>query len=367
MKKKTIYLAILAVSTVFVSCTKTPVDASAAAAIITAWKDSVMGAIYNASSNNIAYGKADANGIFKIFLCNADGSNSRPLLYSAWQTNRHQWPEEWSADGQYLFCYVEKNNYALETGHTRIPDDAIPGYGGYTDIWAIKKDGSQAWQLTDLPNDYSHGIAHAAISTDGTLFTWSERTQAPNPFDLNLFAGGYVFRTATVDYLPVPAFSSIHSYEPGNLAASGEVESIAPDKTNMLLYSTFETKNIFNTPVYKLNLASGATTQLTTVSYAQSPTYTPNGKHIIFMTGRDCDIFPQQIQGSDWWIMNADGTNQKRLTYMNVKDHLQSVNKYRLAGSLSFLSDTSFLGGVMVSPLGLQGNTVKVNFSAFIK
>lgn len=47
---------------------------------------------------------------------------------------------------------------------------------------------------------------------------------------------------------------------------------------------------------------------------------------------------------------------------MNVKNHLHSVNKFRLAGSLSFISNNSFLGGVMTKSLGLTGYTAKVVF-----
>ena len=46
---------------------------------------------------------------------------------------------------------------------------------------------------------------------------------------------------------------------------------------------------------------------------------------------------------------------------MNKKDHIQSDNSYRLAGTLSFINDTTFIGGVMTQSFGLVG------FSALIK
>ncbi|MES1220414.1 MAG: hypothetical protein ABUT20_33240 [Bacteroidota bacterium] len=353
----------------FVSCTKN-VDNGGTEnnpAIITPWKDNVMGAVYNAATNTVAYGRADANGYYKIYLNNLDGTNEQALTFPGWQADRHQWPEEWDPTGQYLFCNVEKNDYAPESGHTRSSVDATPGYGAYTDVWVIKRDGSQAWKIVDLPNNYNSAVTHCAISADGKLFAWTERTQPPVFLDPNLSAGAYVFRVATVSYTPAPSLSDIKTYQPGNVAQGGELESISPDKTSLLIYSTFESKNIIATPIYKVDLQTGAATKLTTESFSQCPTYTPDGRHIVFMTGRDCDIFPLSVQGADWWIMNADGSDQRRLTYMNQKDHPQSVNKYRLAGSLNFISDTTFLGGVMVNPLGLQGNTVKVNFSQFVK
>jgi hypothetical protein len=81
------------------------------------------------------------------------------------------------------------------------------------------------------------------------------------------------------------------------------------------------------------------------------------------MTGAGCDIFPLEIQGADWWIMNTDGSEKQRLTYLNKKSHKQSVNHYRLAGCVSFMSKNSFLGGVMTKPLGLVGYTAKVVFN----
>ena len=45
--------------------------------------------------------------------------------------------------------------------------------------------------------------------------------------------------------------------------------------------------------------------------------------------------------------MNVDGSDKRRLTFMNVRGHAQSVNRFRLAGSLSFVSDPEFFGDVM--------------------
>jgi len=351
------------------SCTKTvdPGETSINPATINPWKDGVIGAIYNKTSNKVAYGKPDSKGYYHIFLSNADGSNEQQLSWSSWNNDRQQWPEEWDPTGQYLFCYVEKNQYATETGHTRTPEDAIPGYGGYTDIWIIKADGSQAWQLTNLPNNYNNGVIHGAISADGSKFAWTQRTLAPVFLDFNLAAGAYVFNVADINYGAQPTFSNIKTYKPGNTDAGGEVESISPDKKNILVYSSFESKNMLATPLYKIDLETSAVTKLTTESFSQCPTWSPDGRHIIYMTGKDSDIFPLQVQGADWWIMNSDSSNKRRLTYMNVKDHKQSDNRYKLAGSLSFLSDTTFLGGVMTEPLGLSGKTVKVNFAEYVK
>jgi len=366
MKSK-LFLVILILACANTACKKkkpTPIppEESGTPAVMSMWKDQVMGAIYNPMTNSVAYNKPDNNGLYKIYTSNIDGTNETAITYAGWPTDRQQWAEEWDPTGQYLFCYIEKTTYATETGHTRKPEDAIPGYGAYTDLWIVKRDGSQAWQLTNLANDYDHGIIHGAVSKDGTLFAWTERIQAPVFLDPNLSTGAYVFRVADVSYGATPTLSNIRTLQPGGVLAGGEVESISADNTNVLCYSTFECKNIITTPIYKIDIASGATTKLTTESFSQSPTYTPNGQHIVYMTGRDCDIFFGQLQGADWWIMDPDGNNKRRLTFMNKKDNPQSVNAYRLAGSLSFINDSTFFGGIMTKSIGLEGYTALVKF-----
>lgn len=331
-------------------------------ALMDTWKEDAIGALYNEATSSVAYNRPDANGTYHIYISDADGNNEVALTCSQWPSDRHQWAEEWDPTGQYLFCYVEKTDYVTENDHNRTPEDAIPGYGAYTDLWVIKRDGSQAWQLTNLDNDYDKGIIHGAISADGSKFAWTERIQAPVFLDPNLGAGAYVFKVADVSYLPQPTLSNVQTYQPGNVLAGGEVESISPDNTDMLIYSSFESQNMLATPIYRVDLATGVTTRLTEESFAQSPTYTPDGQKIVYMTGAYCDIFFGQLQGADWWIMDRDGSNKTRLTYMNKKNHPQSVNKYRLAGSLSFINNTSFLGGIMTQSLGLTGYTARVVF-----
>ena len=288
------------------------------------------------------------------------------MTYAGWDPNRHQWAEEWYPSGDYLFCYVEKTAYVAETEHTRVPDDAIPGYGAYTDIWLLKRDGSQAWQLTNLPNNYDNGVIHGAISLDGLKFAWSQRVMAPQLFDLNLAAGSYEIKYADFSLTPTPAFSGIQTFKPGGIEATNELEGISNDHTYITFYSTFESKNLVATPIYSINTLTGAISKLTTESFSQTPTFTPSGNKIVYMTGQNCDIFPFEVQGADWWMMNTNGSNKLRVTKMNVANDPQSVNHYRLAGSLSFVTDSIFYGGVMSNPYGLTGYTVKVKILSTI-
>ena len=316
--------------------------------------DARIGAKWNAASGTVAYGREQRDGHFHTFLADADGRSEQRVSFAAWRDDRHQFPAAWHPGGKYLVMLVEKNE------HERSSVDAIPGYGAYTDYWLVTRDGAQAWKLYDLPQGYDHAITHAAFSPDGSKFVWTERVKAPRLWDLNLFAGAYVFNVADFVATPEPHLANTRRIVPGDVEQGGEIESIAGDNKTIAFYSTYVTKNLFASRIYTMNIETSEIRELTTESFAQAPTFTPDGKSIVYMTGAHADIFPFQLQGADWWIMNADGSDKRRLTFMNVRDHAQSVNRFRLAGSLSFTSDTSFFGDVLTQSLGLVGKIVKV-------
>jgi Tol biopolymer transport system component len=317
--------------------------------------DGRIGAKWNAATKTIAFGRPQQDGHYQAFIADGDGANERRVTFAAWRDDRHQFPAAWHPAGDLLAMLVEQNE------HERSSVDAIPGYGAYTDYWIVTRDGSRAWKIYALPDGYDHAITHAAFSPDGSRFAWTERVKAPRFWDFNLFAGGYVFKVADFVPGPEPHLENVRTFQPGNVDQGGEVESISADNRTIAFYSTFVSKNLFASRIYTMDIETGATHELTTESFAQAPTFTPDGKSIVYMSGSGADIFPWQLQGADWWIMNVDGSDKRRLTFMNVRDHPQSVNRFRLAGSLSFVSDTAFFGDVMTQSLGLVGKIVRVD------
>jgi hypothetical protein len=99
---------------------------------------------------------------------------------------------------------------------------------------------------------------------------------------------------------------------------------------------------------------------LTTESFAQAPTFTADGKRILYMTAADADVKPAKVIGADWWIMDLDGGNKQRLTYLSVQGSSQSNGGRQLAGSLTVLDDHTFYGDVLTKIFGLVGHIVKV-------
>jgi len=321
--------------------------------------DGSIGGRWNAATQTLAYSRPGADGHYQAFLADADGQNERRLDNAAWPEGRHQFVVDWHPSGKYLFVEVEKAD------HPGSSDDAIPGYGAYTDLWLVTPDGAQAWMLFETPNDYDHAITHGVATPDGARFTFTERVKAPNVLDLNLAAGSYVFDVADFVDGDTPHLANLRAVQPGGVDQGGEVDGFGADDRTIAFYSTYVTKNLFASRIYTWNVDTQNIVELSHDSFAQAPKYTPDGTRLVYMTGSGADIFPGQIQGADWWSVGLDGSAPRRLTWMNQWDGAHSVNMYRLAGVLSFDSETSFYGDVMTQPLGLVGKIVKVRCDTF--
>jgi Tol biopolymer transport system component len=311
-----------------------------------------IGSQWNGPTQTLAYGRPRIDGHYAAYLNDAAGTQERRVNSPLWRDDRHQFPVAWHPSGRYLMLTVEASM------HPGSSTSATPGYGAYSDYWLATPDGSRAWRMTDVPKDRDHAITHAAFSPDGSIFIWTERIGAPR-LSWNLLAGSYRFNVSRFVDADPPRLADTRSVVPGGQPQGGEVESIAADNRTIAFYSTYRSRNLIASRIYTMDIESGDIRELTEESFAQSPRFTPDGGRIVYMTGAGADIFPFSLQGADWWIMNLDGSRKQRLSFMNKRNHAQSDGRFRLAGSLSFVSNDSFFGDVMTKSLGLTGYIVR--------
>jgi hypothetical protein len=85
--------------------------------------------------------------------------------------------------------------------------------------------------------------------------------------------------------------------------------------------------------------------------------FTPDGRRILWMTNQDNGA----TGGTDWWMMNADGTDKRRLTYFNQPGSGQYRGKV-WATDASFSPDgQAFIGYIQNNLITQRGPIVRVD------
>ena len=311
---------------------------------------------WNAATNRLAYMHTDASGYYRVFTMRPDGgdrqalSDGRPRL-----PHKHQGAAYWHPSGRYLLMVAQKEEWAGRRLFG-IPDyEALPGFGRHDDLWLVAVDNRRSWQLTHDPNTRDQGILIPVFSTDGRRVAWSAR-----------HAGGkYTLSVADFVEDPEPHLQDIRTYQPGG-GSYYEPGSFTSDGTGLTYTGDQDTHSFWRSQIYRLDLASGASTRLTRGNdYNEHPTVvdTPDGDWIVYMSTRGVDRYPGQLfLGTDWYAMRSDGRDAKRLTRMNVnrKDNPQNTGTMLVAGTVAVSPSGDYMLGDVQDSLVRQTGLVKV-------
>jgi Tol biopolymer transport system component len=314
------------------------------------------GTRWNAATNRVAFMQPDATRYYRVFTMRPDGSDRQALTTDReGLPSKHQGAAYWHPSGRYLMFVAQKQNW---TGWTMlgIPDyEALPGFGRHDDLWLITADGSQSWQLTSEANTADQGVLIPVFAPDGKRVAWSSRQPG----------GKYSLRVADFVESPEPHLENIKSYQPGG-AAYYETGSFTSDSNSLTYASDQDTHSFWRSQIYRLDLASGQSTRLTTGNdYNEHPTVavTPRGDWIVYMSTKGVNRYPGHLLlGTDWYAMRSDGSESKRLTTMNVnrRDNSENAGTMLVAGTVSISPSGDFMLGDLQDSLVRQTGMVKV-------
>ncbi len=260
---------------------------------------------------------------------------------------------DWSPDGRYVMMVAEKAVH--KGGH--VP--AIPGFGGFTDIWVMTANGKHAWKVMETQNNIDDGIIMPRFSHDGKKVVWVERKQHPHIFKKKCFFGLWVIRTADFsDSGGVPKFKNIKTFEPEG-SAFYETYGFSPDGKRIIFCSNWDVPYWWLSRIYTIDAETGGDMkQLTQNDYNEHARYSNDGRWIIWMSNTCATK-----QGTDWWIMRSDGSMKQRLTYFN-EPAFPEYNGHKQWCGLGVFSpdDKKFIGGVQYSLLKQEGKIYMIDF-----
>lgn len=265
----------------------------------------------------VAFDRVVGRGASDIYVMAPDGSGERCLTCGrTGAPARHKGNPSWHPSGQIIVFQAEKGE------HRGTSLFAAPGRGLHNDVWAMTSDGAQYFQLTDVPPGM--GVLHPHFSPDGTRLLWAERVNQGRRWGDT--TGEWAIKLA--DFVVrngVPHLENVKSYQPGG-PVFYETHGFSPDG-NVLLYSATQepAQPLHGLDIYAMDLRSLDVQRLTTTpgEWDEHAHFSPDGKHIVWMSSMGCNCDPSRPRDlkTDFWMMQADGTNKVRITYFNEPNH----------------------------------------------
>lgn len=308
---------------------------------------------FSPDGKTLLYEKKNKNSYYEIHTSDVNGANDGCVsCLNDSLPQKHAGCSSWSPDGKYILFVAEKKE------HPGSSLDAVPGFGAYSDIFVMTSDGKRAWKLRDIPADPDHGVIAPRFSEDGKKMVWVERKKRPDIFAAKRFFGFWVIKVADfIDEENNPHLTNIKTYEPGG-DAFYETYGFSPDGKKILFCSNMRSKHWYTSQLFTIDTETGENIiQLTQFDYNEHGMYTPDGKQIIWMTNS------YGTGGTDWWMMNADGSMKQPLTYYCVKGNPMYYGKQVWTGTGFFNADaTRFFGGVQTSLKKQEGFAVIFDF-----
>lgn len=270
------------------------------------------------SANNlIAYDQQDKDGWFQVWTMKPDGNGKHCVTCGEGFPRLHNGNPAWHPSGKYIvFQSLDENIkvpwlwgklYRVYTG---------PGAGVNNNIWIASANGKRAWQMTVLGK--GKGVLHPHFSHDGKTLIWAEMTDTkPKPF------GSWVIRKGSfMERGGGPALTDVETLTPGNLGFY-ETHGFTPDDKSILFTGREKDAKGNELDIYRYDFDGGKLTRLTDPkleAWDEHAQVSPDGTKILWMSSMD--ITPNTkgpFVKTDYWMMNIDGSDKKRITRFNDK------------------------------------------------
>lgn len=284
-------------------------------------------------SDLIAFDRRGKDGYYDVYIMNSNGMNEYCLTCTHPNLpHRNMGQPAWHPSGNFIVFQVEKEK------HKKVNSiKTNPGSGHYNDLWIMTADGKHVYQLTNIPNEGNYGILHPHFSHDGRKLAWSEMYQKPSLFVNDRMFGYWKLKIADFVFQDgIPQLKNICEYQPGD-PGFYENHGFSPDDTKLIFSSNFRkgTPVVDRNDIFTMELREPTNiSQLTYDAYNEHAIYSPNGRQIIWMSTKN-----NQNGGTDYWIMEANGTKKRRLTFFNDPGNPHYKGKKITVGDFSWSPD----------------------------
>ncbi len=271
-------------------------------------------------NKRIAFDRKGSDGYSDVWIMDADGSHQRCLTCDHFEISKNNGNPAFHPSGKFL-VFTAENPHAPDLAQGKFskyltsPDICINN-----DVWLINLDDLSLTPLTYVKD--KHGCLQPHFSYDGTKLVWSEII---NPRFERM--GIWAIKIADFSFEDGRAkMSHIQTFRPKGLQLY-ETYGFSPDGEAIVFSGISRGKYYYDMEIYSLGLKTNRLLKLTdNDAWDEHAHFTPDGRYIVWVSSRDIPQFKQartfldtlkNPPKLDFWIMNTDGSQQRRLSYFN--------------------------------------------------
>jgi Tol biopolymer transport system component len=280
--------------------------------------------------NRIAFDMRGPEGPWAVYTMRPDGSDVRCVSCNIPELpKRNVGQPAWHPSGRYLVVQAEKEK------HTKVRMGRVvtPGAGVLNDLWLVDLEAGHATLLREVGDTRGDGTLHAHFSHDGNRLSWTEM-QEPGGLKKGKEMGYWALMTA--DFRTAggkPRLENVRSYTPGG-PAFYENHGFSPDGSQLVFASNYQARKRFEGHIYLMDLPTQQVTRLTTEAYNEHAQLSPDGSTIAWIS-----TVGNRNNGTDYWLMNRDGSNKRRLTWFNQPGHPHYAGRKVVVADLAWRPD----------------------------
>ena len=274
--------------------------------------------------NLIAYDSAGSNAHYDVYTMRPDGTDARCLTCNNPQLPAtHKGNPSWHPSGNWIVFQVQKVNRAMRPQMQKMMDmRGSPGIGVNNDLWVMDATGAKLSLLHEVA--LRSGALHPEFSPSGKYLLWGELIELGGGNGL----GREELKVAEFHADGgTPRLDDIQTFRPGNKTFY-ESHGWSPDDRKIYFTASPDRGgDDYFMDVFSYDLQSQQLVNLTDSpeDWDELPTPSPDGSKILWMSTKGN---PAPGRGrrtiADFWIMNADGSGKKRLTFFNAPGHPES-------------------------------------------
>ena len=324
------------------------------------------------ANNIIAYDQQGSSGFYDIWTMNPDGSNQTCLTCGkAGVPAYNKGNANWDPSGNYLVFEAQRGDLAYPSDPDATQNVvARPGAGANNVVYIMDSTGTNYYEVPASENGV--GILEPYFSHDGTKLIWSQLVDAREGVD-GQWEIQYASFTPPSSPGGAPTVTLLNTFTPGVQPAYYETHGFSLDDSTIFFSGIASGQSsVYGTDIYSYNLNTGAFTDLTNTStyWDEHSRPSPVEEKLFFVSSYGTASTPAHLE-LDGWTMNYDGSDKKRITWlqdpaspMSMPGYLVSENDWSPDGTQEVIY-LNYIGTTTTSAaLGSQGPIYLLTFAA---